>query len=409
MATATQERVIHVSKRKFFGAIIVLIIIGLVATTMHNTYGSYGLFDELVSASTGIGVILSVLWLIWGLGTNIINGPVDDPEKNKRLGRKRMILGLITFLVIGLLWVLVRFLASSMGLYDSTNMMSQEIPYVGTTVRRPGPEQSQPDITDTREFLKMSYSANLKSRDVRNTARNVKSIIREADGRVDSEQVTDKHASLRFVVPQTRFESFRAEVESLTHKKLYVENVSSENLLSQKQNIERATSDQSSYLADLQLQKQTLANAHAGTSATYQRELASVLAQLVSVRESIRTAQTSQQRALFEIQETTLVARESTLRQNIDSENKTYAIKSADLANQIASAEKGLTNLGQQDTDLMNKVATVTGSIDIAWVSLWAMAVLISPLHPAWIILIVLLLLWWLGRLAGLLPRIELV
>ena len=428
MATASDERVVQLSKKKFIGGIIVLILIALVGMGVQSASSAASLiydFRQLMDAITGIIVILSVLLLIWGLATYIIDGPVNDPERNKKIGRKRMVLGVIIFLVVGLLWVLAQFLNNSMGIQGSSaNLRNQEMPYIDNSVSDSSysapsipmmtppyyqDQKQQADITDTREFLKTSYSADIKTRDVRAMARNVKSIIREVDGRVDNEQIDEKRASLRFVVPQTKFESFRSEVEDLGYAKLYTENVSSENLLGQKQDIEQQTSSQSQYLADLQQQKQTLDNAHMGTAASYKKELASVVAQLATVRANLATAETTEKFTLYQIQETTLMDRESSLRRKIDIENKTYATKSTDLTNQIANAEAGLSSLSQQDTQLMNNVATVSGSISIERASLWAIAVLVSPLHPAWIILILLLLLWWFGRRVGFLPRVEFV
>lgn len=417
MTTNREDRVVQVSKKKFFGTIIVLIIIAVVVMGSQGNGYSYGFFynfERFMDNVGGIGLILAVLWLIWGLFTYITDSP-SDPEKNKRLGQKRIGSGAILFLIISLLWVLAQYTGRSY--YGISSMQNVSAPSVGeyggsgTTMVPPEyrDQYGQKDITDTREFLKTSYSADIKTADVRTMERNVKSIVREEDGRVDSEQVSDRSAYLRFVVPQTKFESFRTKVAALTYAKLYVENISSENLLGQKQNIEGQTASQATYLADLQAQKKTLDSTHATKSAGYKKELADIVSQLATARVKINSAQTSDERTLYQIQETTLMARESSIRSSITAENKSYGTTSAELASKIANSNSYLSNLSQQDTDLLNNVATVSGSVSIEYADWWALAVLLSPIHPGWLVLILVLVVWYILRRTHVLPRIEFV
>ncbi|GEM_PF-1069770 len=419
-----EERVVHISKRTCTTVVIFVVVVVLFGwiAAVGGTRNVISLIDALtriIGIIAPFGILISVLLLFWGLGTYITDSP-SDPDKNVRLGRKRIVHSILLFLVLAILWGLTQFMQQSFGVqYSSSNLRNAEIPYVGAPVDKSSspaymPERYQEsptplDITDTREFMKTSYTATLKTRDVRGMARNAKSIIREVEGRIDSEEVTEKYASLRFVVPQNKFESFRDEIENLVHTKLYVENVSSKNLLGQKQGIEQRTASEAGYRANLEQQKQSLDSNHAVTSSAYKSELASIVSQLATVRAQLRTAVDPQERSLLQIQETTLVNRESSVRQSIATENKTYNTRSAELASQIANSDGALSNLSSQDTQLLNNVATVTGSISIEWASLWALAVLLSHIHPVWIILVLILLAWWLGRRMRIIPRIEFV
>jgi hypothetical protein len=81
--------------------------------------------------------------------------------------------------------------------------------------------KGQPDITDNREFNKVSYNATIKTRNVRETVRDVKGAVRDVEGRVDREQSAKDRGYVSFVVPKSKFDDFRDQVESLGNAKLY--------------------------------------------------------------------------------------------------------------------------------------------------------------------------------------------
>jgi Ca2+/Na+ antiporter len=117
-----------------------------------------------------------------------------------------------------------------------------------------------PSISDTREFLKTSYASEIKTRDVSDTVKDVKNSVKGADGRIDSLESSEKYGYISFVVPKSKFEAFRDEIESLTHEKLYTEDISSKNLLTQKQGIEEQETDVNYRLTNIQIEKERITN-----------------------------------------------------------------------------------------------------------------------------------------------------
>lgn len=62
------------------------------------------------------------------------------------------------------------------------------------------PNNQQQSINDTREFLKTSYGASIRTRDVRDVVTSAKNIVKGNDGRVDSISSSEKNGYLTFVV-----------------------------------------------------------------------------------------------------------------------------------------------------------------------------------------------------------------
>ena len=122
--------------------------------------------------------------------------------------------------------------------------------------------QNNPTVNDTREFLKTSYNTEIKTRNVSDVVHEVKNIVRDAEGRVDGSSENPKNGYVNFVVPKSNFEDFKYEIGSITNKKLIIENVSSENLLRQKQSIEEQQKTANNSLTQLQQQQKDLASKH---------------------------------------------------------------------------------------------------------------------------------------------------
>jgi len=105
-------------------------------------------------------------------------------------------------------------------------------------------------ITDTREFLKTYYKASMQTRDVSALTRRVETTVRGYDGRIDNESSAEKYGYVSFVLPQAKYETFRAELESLVSSRFLKVNISSQNLLSQKVGIEEQQKQADSKLAN---------------------------------------------------------------------------------------------------------------------------------------------------------------
>ena len=283
------------------------------------------------------------------------------------------------------------------GDYSATKMME---PYY-----RGG---QQPTITDAREFLKTSYSSTIKTRNVADMTRDVKNAIAGADGRIDNFYSSEKSSRISFVVAKSKFETFRSEIESLTYAKLYTESVSSQNLLSQKQQIEEQTSNVLDSLENLQKQKEDIGLRHTQSVGVINREIARIQTELVDVRLNISNETDASVIALLRNQESSLLGQEIVQKQKLSTENSNYSIQSRNLQNLIANANNNLTNVDKRDSQFTENIETVTGSISINWISLWQLAKIYSPISPIIIIIILVIISLIYLRRKGYLPKIIL-
>ena len=264
-------------------------------------------------------------------------------------------------------------------------------------------------IRDTREFMKVNYGAEIKTRDVKDVMGDVKNAIRDADGRIDNLNETPKYGYINFVIPKNNFNNFRAEIESLTNEKLYIENTSLQNLLTQKQSIEQQKESATASLAELQKRQKDLAAQHTQVANNLQKELTTTQNQLAVVRATISTTSDVNELTTLRNQEYSLSQKEASLRQNLNSENTAYAVNSQSIKNQINDVNAQLANIEKQDVEFTDNVETVNGYISVNWISLWNMAKIFSPIHPTIIIIILVLLAWYYLNRKNYLPSIEFV
>lgn len=252
----------------------------------------------------------------------------------------------------------------------------------------------QVSISDTREFLKTNYSASIKTRDVQGVVTSLKNIVKGNDGRVDNISSSDKRGYLTFVVPKSKFETFRNEIEGLTHKKLFAETSSSQNLLREKQSMEEQTSNINSSLESLKQQKESLLSRHTQTVASINKELSSIRTQLNDVRKNIAATEDPDTLTSLRNQESMLSTRETTQKQKLATENNNYSTQNANLDNQIKSQEANLVNVNKQDTKFVENIETVNGSIDVSWISIWQMIKAFSPVSPEILIIVLVVIIW---------------
>lgn len=260
--------------------------------------------------------------------------------------------------------------------------------------RYPG---GQGDITDTRQFMKTSYSANIKTRNVQKVVNDVNNIVKGMDGRVDSMNSSERNGYITFVVAKSDFESFKTQIAMLTSAKLYSENISSQNLLSTKQNIEEQTTNVENSLASLNTQKKNLETSHTQTIAAMNSELYSIRVQLAAVRLNIASSTSTTDAATlasWRSQEQNLLNQELATNQKIGRENASYSAQKQSTENQITYQNANLTSIKQQDTKFTNNIETVSGTISVSWVSVWQLIRIYSPISPIWIIIILIILIW---------------
>lgn len=389
------RRVIKIPLKKIIGVILLLggVLIILLAVDARN---AINLFVPAL-------FVISVLAVIYGLIAN-----------DKKIF---ITLGVVSVIVVVAFMALVSLSTNSFGTSSSREVYQTNLPSMPPTTGSSMDYSNsyyktgygQPDITDTREFLKVNYSARIQTRDVSGIVKDVKGAVREAQGRIDSENTTEKSGYVSFVVPKSGFESFKTEIESLTHKKLYTENVSAQNLLTQKQGIEVQMQAATSSLAVLEQQKKNLDAQHTQAIGSITKELTSIQSQLAVITQSLSQTEDTAQITALQNQQSALINRQVTLGNNKDTENRNYNSQNQSLVYQINWAKNNVGQVQQQDTQFANNIETVSGYVDVSWISIWGLAVLFSPIHPIIIIIVLVLALWLFLNHKGYTPKIEFV
>lgn len=287
------------------------------------------------------------------------------------------------------------------GSFDSSNYKTESL---GIKIFNSSGQQS---IRDTREFLKTDYRALVYTRNVSSVVKDIKNIIKGSDGRIDTSNSSERSGYVGFVVPKSNFESFRDEIESITHKKLYTESISSQNLLGQKQNIEQQTDNIVNTLSNLKNQKETLNSSHIQTIISINKELSRLKNEITTLRMAINdTTETSTLTVLKE-QENSLLKKESIQKQKLLSENNNYTIQNQNLENSINNSNNNLTNVNGQDSQFTDNIETVNGYINVEWINLWQMAKIFSPIHPTLIVIALFIILGFYLNRKEKIPKIE--
>src|SRR3989338_260795 len=227
-------------------------------------------------------------------------------------------------------------------------------------------------VTDTREFLKIYYNASLRTRDVPGTTRRVETTVRGYDGRIDQQSSSEKYGYVSFALPQSKYEAFRTELESLVGSRFLTVNISSQNLLSQKVSIEEQQKQADATLAEYKAARQRLVNTHTSTVRSLQAQIDADVQELASLRAQTQTYD-------IQIRIQSLSNEFSTLRAQLANENTSYSVQFKNADANIKNAQDWQTAVQKQGTALMDNVATVSGSVSIRWISLWEMAQLYLP------------------------------
>jgi len=323
-----------------------------------------------------------------------------------KISRRKFIVSIVVLVVISaVLYFGLLFLGGSFGLDSITgsNITGQSIPpssYTEKTLNEmkmqnpmSGSNKSDSSIRDTREFMKTDYSANILTRDVPKVVTQIKNIVKGSDGRVDNFQSREKYGRISFVVPKSKFESFRDEMESVTHHKLYIENISSTNLLNQKQGIENQIDEATSSLESLNRQKDDLISSHNKTVDAINKELNSIQKNLVYVRTSIESNTDVDIIISLRKQEASFASQQTTQKNKLNEENRNHSSKLQNLENLINNANANLANSWNKDEKFTDNIETVKGYVNVSWITIWEMVKVFSPIHPTWIIIIILIVL----------------
>lgn len=233
---------------------------------------------------------------------------------------------------------------------------------------QPLPPQTTPS-SDTREFLKTSYSANIQTRNVQDLADRLQTTIRGFGGRVDASSNSTQSGYISFVVPAGQFEAFRQQIKGLVNYRFYSESSQTENLLPQKRDIESQQTQTNSTLAQLQSDKNQLTQNHNSTIASLNLQIRTATKQLTDLQNQTTTdVYTAMQ---IQAQKQDLANQIKNLQDKLSKENYTYSGQLNSLNFQIQDQQNLLDNLNTQTNNLLDNVATVNGTISLSWISAW--------------------------------------
>lgn len=226
--------------------------------------------------------------------------------------------------------------------------------------------------TDTREFLKRYYNADLLSRDVTGLTRRVETTVRGHSGRVDSESTGKEYGYVSFAVPESKFEDFRDEIEGMVGSRFITINTSAQNLLSQKVSIEEQQRQASSTLADYKAARTKLITAHTTKVKSLQDQIASNQKEIDYLHSQPPSAENNAQ-----VQ--TAANNITQLQNQLAQENTSYSNELNAIDNNIKYTQDWQKAITSQDQALMDQVATVSGTISVRFVTLWEIALLYLP------------------------------
>lgn len=254
------------------------------------------------------------------------------------------------------------------------------------------------DITDTREFLKTTFGFDIKTRNVEKMHTRLKTIIRGYDGRIDNSNLTEKYASISFVLPKSTYDSFVEEVTEIFPEKFITIHENSTNLLGQKQNIETQIEYTSSTLENLKTERIDNIKKYDTKFASLNKEITRLdnsMYALVAQRKNVSSTDTV---ALKKINDQiNYLSRIRTDRTSDLMRAMTQHEKDLEnFDNQIKNAENNLVELDKQDTKLINNVETVNGTITLQWISLFNIVNLYIPFTKILIIFFIGIILFYL-------------
>lgn len=253
-----------------------------------------------------------------------------------------------------------------------------------------------PNANDTREFNKIYYNASLQTRDVPGLTKLVETTVRGNGGRTDQVNSSDKSGYVRFVIPQTKFEAFRDQLESFVDSRFLSVNIDSQNMLGQKQAIEQQQDYTKMNIEQLNTSRKLEMSSYASTKGSLQAQIDANDRETAMLNTSLQTA-TEAARPNIASRLMELAAENANLRSQLKALERSHlsAINAIDA--QIRYANGNADALDKQDQNLIDDVATVSGTVSIRWISLWEIAHTYLPGYwiPAILLVLAYVAHWW--------------
>lgn len=341
---------------------------------------------------------------------------VADKEKEKKIIKK--FLKSLILAVIGLiLWGVTAFFGDSYGInpnvmvtaptlptgersyhqadFSSVSSMGARLTNGFSINNNININPTTPSPTDNREFMKVSYSGTVKTRDVSDATDRIKTLIKSLDGRIDNMQISDNnrysYSSINFTLTKDNFYDFADQIEKLFPSKLYTKSISSYNKLGQKVALENQQSAQEDTRANLTDQK-------IDTTSDYNSQLAALNKKLAYYNNEIKTTKlniaNSTDTALLNTLNNDLVVYQNSannIKSQISSLNAKYKVDLNNIQGQLDNNATDLQNTANANKSFDQDIDTVSGTIYIQYISIWAWCVIYFPIHPAIVLAILIM------------------
>ncbi len=360
-------------------------------------------------------ILAGIVLLFWGIIRYFVS--IDPAQKHN--GVVLMMSGLGAFGAVIVLWIMMSMFGStyygvSTNVVMPSGMRAMEdgstagyatTPEASIAPMPPmmdygyGYNGGTPAATDTREFNKIYYTAEMRTRSVQELTRHAETTVRGSGGRVDRTSSSEKYGSISFVVPADKFDQFRDELEAFVDPRFLKVDIGSENLLPQKQNIEQNQKSAQETIDDYKKQRQQLVASHSASVKSIQSRIAADQAEINAINsQPIDPSQS----AVIAARLNALSSSIASLNSSLSRENSSYKNSLASIDANISYAEQRLDNANDQNQDLLDNVATVNGTVSFRWIGLWEMAhgYLPGPWIPGIIAVLAVAAYWWERRRA---------
>lgn len=286
--------------------------------------------------------------------------------------------------------------STNMGLKpQEQNVESISLDMAKTNQVLPQDFNSNIPVTDTREFLKTDYHATMRTRDVPKLVRRAETTVRGFGGRIDQTSSTEKYGLVSFVVPKSTFSEFRDEIESFVGQRFLKVEISSQNLLSQKQSIEEMQKEAEQILSDLNTRREKVIADHNANVQSLQSRIKANENEQASLRAEVTTDPERQSQITSRL--SVLARGLANLKSQLTNENSAYTNNLNSIDFQIKNANDNLSGIKNQDQDLLDDVETVNGTIVFNWINLWEIVQLYIPGYwiPSIFAILAIVAYWW--------------
>lgn len=248
-------------------------------------------------------------------------------------------------------------------------------------------EQFKKSVADTREFLKTYYRATLRTREVAKVATHIQTIARGYGGRVDDISVNKEFAHISFVVPKNKFDAFTEEMRGLVRPKFIEENISAENLLPQKQVIEKQTVQVVGTVEEIQAEREELIKKHDAKVVELQSKINSFNPRIANARQQYANATSTEEKLQFGDDVKYWVSQQMYAKKQLNQENAEFGYALSAINANLSVSQQRLDGLYQADENLLANVETVEASVSLQWIGVWEIIELYVPIY--WILSIV--------------------